>query len=179
MREEDGVILGEAVQRCSTLRILSITNAQLPMSSLLNGSTSLDLAGKGLGRVEMAITAQLLRSNSSLQAPLRYRIGTLIPERHAQPHTCPPVTAQVLNLSDNLMSRQPLEALTEAIMHGRPPLMEVIFLSGIATISCEPCAHVACRGAYTGSWRPELNDVVDRFRLATLACAQGRRSAAS
>jgi hypothetical protein len=31
----------------------------------------------------------------------------------------------VLNLSDNLMSRQPMEALTEAIAQGRPPLAEV------------------------------------------------------
>ena len=76
----------------------SITNAQLPMSSLLNGSTALDLSGKSLGRIEMGIAAQLLRSNSSLQ---------------------------LLNLSDNLMSRQPMEALTEALLQGRPPLVDV------------------------------------------------------
>ena len=46
------------MQKCVSLVRLSVTRAELPMGELLNGSTSLDLEGKGLGRTEMAIAAQ-------------------------------------------------------------------------------------------------------------------------
>ncbi len=60
-------ILGEAVRACTSLKQLSITGALLPMAELLNSTICLDLAGKGLGRDEMGIAAQLLHNNSSLQ----------------------------------------------------------------------------------------------------------------
>ena len=41
--------------------------ALLPMAELLHSQICLDLSGKGLGRVEMGIAAQLLHKNSSLQ----------------------------------------------------------------------------------------------------------------
>ena len=68
------------------------------MGELLNGSTSLDLEGKGLGRTEMAIAAQILRRNHTLRT---------------------------LKISDNSMGRHGLMALTDALVHARPPLQEV------------------------------------------------------
>ena len=61
LREEDGLQLGIAVQACPSLVKLSVTRAELPMAELLDGSTSLDLEGKGLGRTEMGIVAQAPR----------------------------------------------------------------------------------------------------------------------
>ena len=69
------------------------------MSELLDGSTRLDLEGKGLGRVEVSIAAQILRSNTTLTS---------------------------LKLTDNSMGRHGLLALTDAIAHARPPLREVL-----------------------------------------------------
>ena len=68
------------------------------MAELLNGSTSLDLEGKGLGRTEMAIAAQILRRNHTLRT---------------------------LKISDNSMGRHGLMALTDALVNARPPLQEV------------------------------------------------------
>ena len=98
MREEEGLLLGVALQRCAALVRLSVTRAELPMAELLNGSTSLDLEGKGLGRTEMAIAAQILRRNHTLRT---------------------------LKISDNSMGRHGLMALTDALVHARPPLQEV------------------------------------------------------
>ena len=68
------------------------------MGELIHGSTSLDLEGKGLGRTEMGIAAQILRSNGTLR---------------------------VLKLTDNCMGKHGLLALSAAIAHARPPLEEV------------------------------------------------------
>jgi len=65
MHERDASVLGEAVRACTTLKALSITGALLPMAELLDSSVRLDLSGRGLGRVEMGIAAQLLHNNSS------------------------------------------------------------------------------------------------------------------
>ena len=88
LREEDGLLLGTAVQACASLVKLSVTRAELPMAELLHGSTSLDLEGKGLGRTEMGIAAQILRSNGTLRT---------------------------LKLTDNCMGRHGLLALAEAV----------------------------------------------------------------
>ena len=61
---------------------------------MLSSSTSLDLEGKGLGRTEMAIAAQLLRRNHTLRT---------------------------LKFTDNSMG---LMALTEDIDHARQPLQD-------------------------------------------------------
>ena len=98
MHERDASVLGEAVRTCTSLKALSITGALLPMAELLNSTICLDLAGKGLGRVEMGIAAQLLHKNSLLQ---------------------------VLKLSDNPIGQFGMEALADAIMHSKPPLVEV------------------------------------------------------
>ena len=99
LREDDGLELGIAVQACTSLVKLSVTRAELPMGELLNGSTSLDLEGKGLGRTEMGIVAQILRKNSTLK---------------------------MLKLTDNCMGKHGLMALSQAIAHARPPLEEVL-----------------------------------------------------
>ena len=88
---------GEAVRACTTLKALSITGALLPMAELLDSSVRLDLSGRGLGRVEMGIAAQLLHNNSSLQ---------------------------VLKLSDNPIGQFGMETLADAVAHARPPLTE-------------------------------------------------------
>ena len=80
------------MQACRTLTKLSVTRAELPMSELLDGSTRLDLEGKGLGRVEVSIAAQILRSNTTLTS---------------------------LKLTDHSMGRHGLLALTDAIAHAR------------------------------------------------------------
>jgi hypothetical protein len=97
MHERDASVLGEAVRACTSLKALSITGALLPMSELLNSTICLDLAGKGLGRVEMGIAAQLLHKNSLLQ---------------------------VLKLSDNPIGQFGMEALADAVAHAQPPLVE-------------------------------------------------------
>ena len=70
------------------------------MSELLNSTTVLDLAGKGLGRVEMGIAAQLLHRNASLQ---------------------------VLKLSDNPIGQFGMEALAFAPSSQCPPFLSFIF----------------------------------------------------
>ena len=97
MHERDASVLGEAVRACTSLKALSITGALLPMAELLHSQICLDLSGKGLGRVEMGIAAQLLHKNSSLQ---------------------------VLKLSDNPIGHFGMEALADAIAHAKPPLVE-------------------------------------------------------
>jgi hypothetical protein len=67
------------------------------MAELLDSSVRLDLSGRGLGRVEMGIAAQLLHNNSSLQ---------------------------VLKLSDNPIGQFGMETLADAVAHARPPLTE-------------------------------------------------------
>ena len=87
---------------------LSVTRAELPMAELLNGSTSLDLEGKGLGRTEMAIAAQILRRNHTLRT---------------------------LKISDNSMGRHGLMALTDALVHALLGLaMVLLFLFELAVV---------------------------------------------
>ena len=57
MHERDAARLGHAVRACKSLRVLSITSALLPMGALLDGGPTVDLAGKGLARVEVEIAA--------------------------------------------------------------------------------------------------------------------------
>ena len=102
-------MLGRAVQACTSLVKLSVTRAELPMAELLHGSTSLDLEGKGLGRTEMGIAAQILRSNATLRT---------------------------LKLTDNCMGRHGLLALADAVRHARPPLEEVL-MGNLGIASCE------------------------------------------
>ena len=109
LREEDGMVLGTAVQACASLIKLSVTRAELPMTELLHGSISLDLEGKGLGRTEMGIAAQILRSNGTLRT---------------------------LKLTDNCMGPHGLLALADAVRHARPPLEEV-FMGNLGISSCE------------------------------------------
>jgi hypothetical protein len=84
LREEDGMVLGTAVQACASLIKLSVTRAELPMTELLHGSISLDLEGKGLGRTEMGIAAQILRSNGTLRT-LKLKQGMTVEDPPRSP----------------------------------------------------------------------------------------------
>ena len=68
LREEEGLLLGVALQRCAALVRLSVTRAELPMGELLNGSTSLDLEGKV--RVRVRLLSLTLTPTSTLTLTL-------------------------------------------------------------------------------------------------------------
>ena len=103
-----------------------MTRAELPMRELLNGSVGLDLEGKGLGRTEMGIVAQVDRGDVPRDAPRD------APEMHPRCTRDVPSsqilrknsTLRSLKLTDNCMGKHGLLALSAAIAHARPPLEE-------------------------------------------------------
>ena len=149
-------------QACTSLVKLSVTRAELPMGELLDGSTRLDLEGKGLGRTEMGIVAQVDHRDVPRDTPEihpRYTRDTSeihprytrdTPEMHPR---CAPSqilrknsTLKSLKLTDNCMGKHGLLALSAAIAHARPPLEEVRellimrpFRSTWRGLFCVPC----------------------------------------